>query len=538
MVRNISRREVLQLGAAVGAGAIGLGTQVESVTAASDRYIVDTSTAADDSWKQGVEVVHEFPEINFAAVEGSSTALSSVRHQPDLEITYDLPEEASPDALSGDNGDARSAYQWDKQAQNAFDVHDAGYTGEGAKIAIIDTGIAGDHSDLAPNFNAEESISTAGGGIDGEPEYYDIDSHGTHCAGIAAAADNGGGIVGVAPDAEIVGIRVFGGEFAYGSDIIAGQMHAVEVGCDVGNLSLGGYPYPQGLDTQLSKEMDERAATYGLENGCLFVAAAGNDDSNLDNDGDVLSLPNQADGYMSVSATGPSGFNPGMDLEDVPLPTHAPSFFTNYGENAIDVSAAGGNVTYPLRPGYANDLVYSTVPEDTWSWKAGTSMAAPQVAGLVALVKAENPDATPERIQYHIKRTADQINDVEYQAAEYIQPDAEWDFGNGVLEDAYSSPLYRGSGHIDVEQAAMEPVPFPQPLSVDGHTIAPRDPDGDGQFEDINGDGTVDMEDVNALFALLMSGPSLTATEEQALDFNGDGSFDQFDVQALLDIVR
>lgn len=543
MDRHVSRRSFLQLTSALGVGAVGIGTQVTSVEAVSDRYIVDTSTADGSGWRGDVEVIHDLSEIDIAVVRGSEDDLGSLKYSRDFEMEVEPPITVEDDHTA--SGDSLSALQWDKQAQNAFELHADGYTGDGAKVAIIDSGIDPDHPDLAPNLNEEESANMTEDGGD----YSYTSDHGTHVAGIAAAADNEEGIVGVAPDAEIVAIRVFGEEGgANFGDVLFAIYYAAMQGCDAANLSLGAYPIPSGLDARILEESFDRAVAFGRDEGCVTVVSAGNTDANLDNDADTLNLPTESEGTVRVSATGPQGF--GYTLaglaSDVRLPTHAPSRYTNYGAEATTVSAAGGNYDPEMTeqlddvPVYAYDLVFSTVPRG-WGWMAGTSMAAPQVAGLVALVSAENPDASVERIKYHIEWTADHIIGPDYSAAEYFQPDAEvagYGIGNGMLEDAYDSETYRGSGHINVEQAATAPIPFPTPIEVDGYTIAPRDPDGDGRFEDVNGDGKVDIDDVHALFELFMSGASLSPAEEMALDFDGDGGFDQFDVQALLDEVR
>jgi subtilisin family serine protease len=191
--------------------------------------------------------------------------------------------------------------------------------------------------------------------------------------------------------------------------------------------------------------------TYAVDNDTLPIAAAGNDGLNLDRtfdngfsgtiggvefDGSAVSVPNEADGFMSVAATGPIGYGWPLDSgETVPtdpreLPTEEPAFFTNYGKDAVDVSAAGGNADLDaIGTGLAwfNDLVLSTtfqvpdenVPSNTqlgnyyrpaYGWKAGTSMAAPQVTGLAALLAAADPNADAADIREQIETTAVQMD--------------------------------------------------------------------------------------------------------------------------------
>jgi subtilisin family serine protease len=146
--------------------------------------------------------------------------------------------------------------------------------------------------------------------------------------------------------------------------------------------------------------------TYANANDTLLVIAAGNDSADLQHDGDFVSLPNEGAQAVSVSATGPIGFGWGDDgLES---PPESPAFYTNYGTNAIDVGAPGGDAdldAVDTVAGWYYDLVLSTVP-DGYGWAAGTSMAAPNVAGAAALVKSANPNYGAAEIETALKRAA------------------------------------------------------------------------------------------------------------------------------------
>jgi subtilisin family serine protease len=227
------------------------------------------------------------------------------------------------------------------------------------------------------------------------------------------------------------------------------MVYAGDIDSDVANMSLGAYPLPDNTDTQLLKESIERGTTYGNEQGTLYVAAAGNDGTNLDTDGDVVSLPNEAENVMSISATGPIGYrrnDPGNGrrirnyhaaFNHLDEPTTTPAPYTNYGEEAVDLSAGGGNAvaSEPEGENWQYDFVLSTVFEwgdsdmiPDYGWKAGTSMAAPQVAGTAALVKSLNPDATPGEVRNHLVATSRDLG----------------------------QPTYSGDGHLDVSAAVNE----------------------------------------------------------------------------------
>jgi subtilisin family serine protease len=241
-------------------------------------------------------------------------------------------------------------------------------------------------------------------------------------------------VLGSAPRTEVVALRVFSGLEAASGDVLAALV-------DAANISLGYPPLPAdtpGLAT--IKEAYEAAADYGRSQGMVIVNSAGNAGQDMDAE-NILCLPTEAEGIFGVSATGPIGFGWGhkhADNEEKWLtgnrldePTSEPAVYTNYG-SAVDVSAAGGNYDPEQPTNWFRDLVFSTVNttnEDGevvagYGWKAGTSMAAPQVTGAVALVRSLNPGASVEEVESLIQETASVPDEGE---------------------------TYHGAGHLDLE---------------------------------------------------------------------------------------
>ena len=224
---------------------------------------------------------------------------------------------------------------WGVDRIGADVAHAEGYTGSGADIAILDTGIDSDHPDLQANLGKGKAYvdSTSGS----EP-WDDDNSHGTHCAGIADAVDNSEGVVGVSTAATLHAVKVLASDgYGYYSDIAAGLEWTANQGYDVASLSLGG---TSGSDAI------RNACQYAVDNGVLVVAAAGNDGT-----ADSVRYPARYDTVIAVSATTGSD-----DL----------AYFSSYGPE-VELAA----------PGYS---VYATVPGG-YDYKSGTSMACPHVAG-------------------------------------------------------------------------------------------------------------------------------------------------------------
>ena len=432
---DINRRTFLTVsGAAL--GGIATGSTVTAATR-TDRFIVQTKGRGG---LRGLDVVHEMPGVKFAVVRGSEKQLkrsSRVKDfAPDIDIELSEPETNArpptfdPSDASDYEGQRGDFLQWDKADLNVPEAHET-TEGEGTRVAVIDSGVLETHPDLAGPLNVGLSRNFTDDGRDHNPVA--DDDHGTHVAGIVAA-DNGGGIGvnGTAPKTDLVDCRVFSGEGgASFADILAAVVYSANVDADVANLSLGAYPIPhQGLGSFYGKVLNS-TMTHANKEGTLLVIAAGNDSADLQHDKNFISLPNEGAQAVSVSATGPIGYGLSFDPEELLSPPRSPAFYTNYGTNAVTLGAPGGDADISLTdlvdgvPAYAYDLVFNTVfsYEDTdgddepdtqvpgYGWKAGTSMAAPNVAGAAALVKSANPNYNANQVEAALKRAADVPSD-------------------------------------------------------------------------------------------------------------------------------
>lgn len=275
-------------------------------------------------------------------------------------------------------------------------------------VAVIDTGVQITHPDLAANIYSNPG-EIAGNGVDDDGNGFvddvhgwdfwsnennpdDEDSHGTHVAGIIGAVGNNGvGVAGVNWNVSILPIRVlgpFGGtiEAIVGGIDYVTMMRENGVPIAAANASYGapGARFYEDSPTGFDAERD--AIARFIEEGGTFVAAAGNDSFNNDNE-DVSFFPStyKIPGLISVAST---------DWDD------RMSGFSNYGAETVDLGAPG-------------DQILSTVPTDSYDYFSGTSMAAPQVAGAVALLRSIKPTASAVEIRQTLIDSVDPIADLQ-----------------------------------------------------------------------------------------------------------------------------
>ena len=234
----------------------------------------------------------------------------------------------------------------------------------------------------------------------------DDNGHGTHAAGIIAAADNGWGVIGIAPNATLIGVKVLAADgTGHLSWIVSGIAHAVEQNADIINLSMGyrlkkngDLPYYTADDASRIRKMVRKVINWAASRGVLVVNSAGNDAINLDQDGNIISIPTEEGNGIVVSATGP------FRLEDF----DETASYTNYGSSLIWVSAPGGDFRDYPNTGWWNDMVFSTTI-DGWMWSAGTSAAASMVSGTAALVLEKYGPMPLGELKNHLANTADDL---------------------------------------------------------------------------------------------------------------------------------
>ncbi len=283
--------------------------------------------------------------------------------------------------LGGDN--------WGADMVGAPEAWARGYTGDGVVVAVIDTGVDYNHSELSRNIwrNRDE---IANNGIDDDGNGYiddvrgwnfvnknndpmDLNSHGTHVAGTIASARNNVGVTGVAYDARIMPIQVLSasGSGTY-EDVAAGIRYAADNGADVINLSLGG--------DEAGPELLE-AVRYASERDVIIVAASGNDG-----------------GFGGATQPGfPARYatDYGLAIGAVDSDRDAASFSSPAGNNS--------DMQYIVAPGVD---ILSTFPDNSYGAISGTSMATPHVAGVVALLLEANPELTHEQVRRILIDTA------------------------------------------------------------------------------------------------------------------------------------
>jgi subtilisin family serine protease len=297
------------------------------------------------------------------------------------------------------------AYQWNMLAMETPGAWALGCTGAGVRVAILDGGIADTHVDIAANLDVAASTSF----VPGQPFNTDTGAfwHGTHVAGIVAAADNGIGTLGVAPEATLIGVKVLhdgSGSFGW---IIGGILYAATpqaeggAGADIINMSLGAvFPKNAVGGGPLVAAMN-KVVNYANQHGVLVVSAAGNDYLDLDHSGNLISVPAESGSGIAISATGPVDFALGATN------FRRPASYTNFGNSAIHVAAPGGDFV-SLNPQWFLDMVLSPGgPGNAYFFAAGTSMASPAAAGVAAIIKQANPGISLGALKSRLAQTAD-----------------------------------------------------------------------------------------------------------------------------------
>ncbi|MFJ7832561.1 S8 family serine peptidase [Peribacillus sp. NPDC097284] len=244
--------------------------------------------------------------------------------------------------------DSGYSKQWYAKKINMDTAWDLTKGSPDIKVAVIDAGIQATHPEL------KDHIINPFNAVTGSNKTLPSNDHGTHVAGIIGASLNGKGIAGIAPNVKIIPVNVFSENEADIFTIIDGIDYAVKSGADIINLSLTMEDYTEVLDYSIQS---------AWKKGILIVAAAGNEDTKTEQ------YPAALEHVLGVSAT---------------TKQDKKADFSNYGAS-IDLAAPGLDI-------------YSTVPWNSYDVMSGTSMAAPVVSGVSALVLSKNPFLTPVEV--------------------------------------------------------------------------------------------------------------------------------------------
>jgi lantibiotic leader peptide-processing serine protease len=394
-----------------------------TLVARYDAIGVAVATSSSDAFQANVKA-------DRLVAEAAATGRTGVRLNDDQAGD----DTATPANTPATDTDSLSGLQWDMRQIHTTEAH--AITGGDSSVVVgdIDTGLDFTHPDLAANVDYANSVSCLGGLPDTSPSAWNDDNgHGTHTAGTIAAASNGIGIVGVAPNVRIAGIKAGNADgFFFPEAVVCAFMWAGSHHLDVTNNSYFADPWlfncKNDAEQRAIFSAEQRAIKYAQSQGVVVVAAEGNqaddlahptkditspDDTNpvvRDITNACAVVPVEVPGVIGVTADGNRSIK---------------SFYSSYGLGTADVIAPGGDSILQLTAAAPNGRVLSTWPASlltttclparrvvdasgaTYCYQQGTSMASPHVAGVAALIASQHPTWSWGAITGRITSTAD-----------------------------------------------------------------------------------------------------------------------------------
>lgn len=386
------------------------------------------------------------------------TRVAPVLYYERVELPTDKKDEAPQSGAAGGLNSMRDEtasaapaeaneeiFNWGAVAMHAREAEAVNVKRAPVTVAVVDSGVEDTHPDLEGRVDTSRSVKCSVNGIATQDFYGWRDEfyHGTHVAGIIAANHNDIGIDGIAPEATIVAIQATNdNRLIYPEYVTCAFMWAASHGVDVVNNSYSMDPWvywsPTDPEQAAGLEAATRSIKYAQDKGLAVIAAAGNEGVDIDNpwidngsptdvpsptknravEGSIR-VPSMLDGVAQVSAVGQAyNVKPGLSL--------GRAEFSNYG-HTIDFAAPG-------------DQIYSTATtlfyRSGYAVADGTSMAAPHVSGVAALIKSVHPELTGAEVIHLMERQA---------LANY-----------GRLNEPIDGREYRGWGFLDALDAVGE----------------------------------------------------------------------------------
>jgi len=326
-------------------------------------------------------------------------------------------------------------------------------------VAVLDSGADLAHPDVAPNLDTARSRSF----VPSEPDLQDHDGHGTWVLSTIGAPINGIGVSGVAPDVTTVALKVLDANGVGTSSAVAQALvYAGQSHFDVAAMSIGIY-----LDSKSDKAeitLVQRAVDFARRNGVLPIASVDNDNLDLSDSkvmGQTVELPADLDGVVGVSATGYA---------------NQKAYYSNYGSKEVDVAAPGGDKRFQLPPASyrgggrllgawtaetASTLDPSLVEQDcepgkgcaTYAWEQGTSMAAPQAAGVAALIASRYGHMSPSALESRLEASAVPDRCPSPPTVTYDLPPGLFAFDTATCKGKPDSNSFYGAGIVNALRA-------------------------------------------------------------------------------------
>jgi subtilisin family serine protease len=393
------------------------------------------SDAASSIAAAGGSLVYSYDKIGVAIAQSSSAAFSDnlslnakvegVSSTADFAVQvtdqFEVVDAASiaQTVAAGSWGDPLSGSQWDMVQIHVPEAYAVNPGNPSVVVGDIDTGLDYTHPDLAPNVDFAKSVSCVSGVPDTNPAaWMDDNGHGTHTAGTIAAAANGIGIVGVAPNVKIAGIKAGNADgYFFPEAVICAFMWAGDNHIDVTNNSYYADPWLFNCRNDPGQraiwKAEQRAIRYAMQQGVTVVAAQGNENIDLSK--------------QNVDTTSPDDSTPvTRDVTNacVVIPVEIPgvigvtadgnlqqkSYYSSYGVGVVQVVAPGGDSRFQRTPAASRGTVLSTYPGNRYAYAQGTSMASPHAAGVAALIVSQFGKMPPGRVQAMLTQTAVSID--------------------------------------------------------------------------------------------------------------------------------